>query len=105
MGDEYTGPVTVAADDGTEKTLENIEIWSQSETIMEMVKDTDPGDTIPLASVGKEALEKTVEYMEQVCEASLACDRGRTMRRRCSAAGPGGERESDEGRGGREGGN
>eukprot|EP01048_Picozoa_sp_COSAG05_P002703 COSAG05_NODE_116_length_17986_cov_348.987534_2_plen_84_part_00 len=66
MGDEYTGPVTVAADDGTEKTLENIEVWSQSETIMEMVKDTDPGDTIPLASVGKEALEKTVEYMEQV---------------------------------------
>ena len=28
--------------------------------------DTDPGDTIPLASVGKEALDKTVEYMEKM---------------------------------------
>jgi hypothetical protein len=119
MGDDYTGAVTVAADDGTERELANYEIWSQSETIMEMVKgascppapcfrrrrgirlfvprccarvrthrsrcththslrhppprplppaDTDPGDTIPLASVGKDALDKTVEYMEQMAK-------------------------------------
>ena len=30
--------------------------------------DTDPGDTIPLASVGNEALQKTVEYMEKMAE-------------------------------------
>ena len=68
MGDDYSGPVTVAADDGSERVLANIDVWSQSETIMEMVKDTDPGDTIPLASVGNEALAKTVEYMEKMAE-------------------------------------
>jgi S-phase kinase-associated protein 1 len=31
-----------------------------------MVKDTDPGDTIPLASVGKEELAKAVEWMEKM---------------------------------------
>jgi S-phase kinase-associated protein 1 len=31
-----------------------------------VLADTDPGDTIPLASVGKEALDKTVEYMEKM---------------------------------------
>jgi len=36
--------------DGSERVLNDIDVWSQSETIMEMVKDTDPGDTIPLAS-------------------------------------------------------
>jgi S-phase kinase-associated protein 1 len=66
MGDDYTGPVTVAADDGSERVLADINVWQQSGTIMEMVKDTDPGDTIPLASVGKEALDKVVEYMEQM---------------------------------------
>lgn len=66
MGDDYTGPVTVAADDGSERVLKDINVWQQSETIMEMVKDTDPGDTIPLASVPKEALDKVVEYMEKI---------------------------------------
>lgn len=66
MGDDYTGPVTVAADDGSERELKDINVWQQSETIMEMVKDTDPGDTIPLASVPKEALDKAVEYMEKM---------------------------------------
>ena len=68
MGDGHTGAVTVAADDGTERELANYEIWSQSETIMEMVKDTTPGDTIPLASVGTDALDKAVEYMEQMAK-------------------------------------
>ncbi len=31
-----------------------------------VLADTDPGDTIPLASVPKEALDKTVEYMEKM---------------------------------------
>ena len=78
MGDGYKGPVTVAADDGSERVLEyggedykdtkSILVWEQSETIMEMVKDTDPGDTIPLASVPKEALNKVVEYMEKIAQ-------------------------------------
>ena len=38
MGDDYTGPVTVAADDGSERVLKDINVWQQSETIMEMVK-------------------------------------------------------------------
>ena len=54
MGDDYTGPVTVADEDGLKTSLVDDSIWSQSETILEMVKDADPGDTIPLASVGKE---------------------------------------------------
>ena len=66
MGDDYTGPVTVADDSGEERVLKDINVWQQSETIMEMVKDTDPGDTIPLASVPKEALDKVVEYMEKM---------------------------------------
>ena len=66
MGDDYEGPVTVAADDGSTRVLENKNIWDQSETITEMVKDTDPGDTVPLASVPKEALDKVVEYMEKM---------------------------------------
>ena len=66
MGDDYTEPVTVAADDGSERELKDINVWQQSETIMEMVKDTDPGETIPLASVSKDALDKVVEYMEQM---------------------------------------
>lgn len=66
MGDDYTGPVTVAADDGSERVLADINVWGNSETITEMVKDTDPGDTIPLASVSKEALDKAVEYMEKM---------------------------------------
>jgi len=68
MGDDYTGPVTVAADDGRERELKDINVWQQSETIMEMVKVTDPGDTIPLASVPKEALDKAVEYMEKIAQ-------------------------------------
>ena len=67
MGDDYQGPITVASDDGTERVLENADVWSQSETITEMVKDIDPGDTIPL-QVGKDALSKTVEYMEKMAE-------------------------------------
>jgi S-phase kinase-associated protein 1 len=70
MGDDYKGPVTVAAytDDGTEETrvLGDDSVWSQSETISTMVIDTDPGDTIPLASVSKEALDKAVEWMEKM---------------------------------------
>jgi S-phase kinase-associated protein 1 len=66
MGDDYEGPVTVAADDGSERVLKDKDVWQQSETIMEMVKDTDPGDTIPLAAVPKEALDKVVEYMEKM---------------------------------------
>ena len=57
MGDNYTGPVTVLADDGTTKVLDNKNVWEKSETILEMVGDTDPGDVIPLASVSKEALD------------------------------------------------
>ena len=66
MGDDYTGPVTVEADDGSERVLAKSDVWSQSETIMEMVKDTDPGDTIPLAAVSKEALDKATEWMEHM---------------------------------------
>ena len=66
MGDGYKGPVTVSADDGSERVLKDINVWQQSETIMEMVKDTDPGDTIPLASATKEGLNKVVEYMEKM---------------------------------------
>lgn len=33
MGDDYTGPVTVAADDGSERVLADINVWGQSETI------------------------------------------------------------------------
>jgi S-phase kinase-associated protein 1 len=65
MGDDYTGPVTVSDEDGSERVLNDDGIWSQSETILEMVKDTDPGDTIPLASVSKEGLDKTIEWMEK----------------------------------------
>lgn len=68
MGDDYTGPVTVAADDGSERVLKDINVWQQSETIKEMVKDTDPGDTIPLAEVPKEALDKVVDYMEKMAQ-------------------------------------
>jgi hypothetical protein len=42
MGDDYTGPVTVAADDGSERVLADINVWQQSETIMEMVKGAPP---------------------------------------------------------------
>jgi hypothetical protein len=66
MGDDYKGPVTVAADDGSERVLNDINLWSQSETILEMVKDTDPSDTIPLAGVDKETLDKVVEWMEKM---------------------------------------
>lgn len=67
MGDDYTGPVTVKAGDGSERELKDINVWQQSETIMEMVKDTDPGDTIPLAEVPSEnVLNKVVEYMEKM---------------------------------------
>jgi hypothetical protein len=31
-----------------------------------VIADTDPGDMIPLVSVGKEALDKTIEYMEKM---------------------------------------
>lgn len=66
MGDDYAGPVTVAANDGSEKILATPDVWGQSETIAEMVKDTDPGDTIPLASVTPEALEKVMEWMYKI---------------------------------------
>ena len=66
MGDDYEGPVTVAADDGSERVLKDKDVWQQSETILEMVKDTDPGDTVPLTAVPKEALDKVVEYMEKM---------------------------------------
>jgi S-phase kinase-associated protein 1 len=68
MGDDYTGPVTVADDAGAERVLADDSVWSQSETIMEMVKDTDPGDRIPLASVGTDELAKVVEWMEKMAE-------------------------------------
>ena len=69
MGDDYTGSVTVKADDGSERELKDINVWQQSETIMEMVKDTDPGDTIPLAEVPSEdVLNKVVEYMEKMAD-------------------------------------
>jgi len=66
MGDNYTGPLTVSDEDGNTRVLDDIKVWSQSETIMEMVKDTDHGDTIPLASANKEGLNKVVEWMEQM---------------------------------------
>ncbi len=66
MGENYEGPVTVAADDGSERVLKDKGVWGQSGTITEMVKDTDPGDTIPLAAVPREALDKVVEYMEKM---------------------------------------
>ena len=47
MGDDYSGPVTVAADDGSERVLANIDVWSQSETIMEMVKGALQEDRTP----------------------------------------------------------
>ena len=68
MGDDYTGSVTVAAADGSERVLENDSVWSQSETIKVMIVDTDPGDTIPLASVGKDDLDKVVEWMEKMAD-------------------------------------
>ena len=66
MGDDYTGPITVVADDGSERVLADINVWGQSETISEMIKDTDPGDAIPLASVSPGALNKAIEYMEKM---------------------------------------
>ena len=66
MGDDYKGPVTVMADDGSQTSLADDSVWSQSITILEMVKDTDPGDTIPLASVGKDELDKVVEWMAKM---------------------------------------
>ena len=51
----------------TEKVLDN-GVWQQSETILEMVKYTDPGDPIPLASVPMEALDEVVKYMEKIAE-------------------------------------
>lgn len=65
MGDDYTGPVTVAAD-GIERELKNINVWGQSRTISDTVKETGSEDTIPLATVPKEALDKVVEYMEKM---------------------------------------
>lgn len=73
MGDDYTGPVTVQAEDGSERVLADINVWQQSETITEMVKDTDPSDTIPLVTVPKEALYKVFEYMEKI--AAFKADR------------------------------
>jgi len=66
MGDDYTGPVTVQINDGTERVLRDKDVWQQSETIFEMVKDTDPGDIIPLTTVPEEAFNKVVEYMEKM---------------------------------------
>ena len=64
MGDDYRGDVTVEAGDGTSHVLD-YDSWSQSDTIVEMVKDGDPdAPTIPLASVDAEALGQVVEYME-----------------------------------------
>ena len=68
MADEYNGPVTVEANDGTQNTLDNINVWGQSNMLVEMVKDTDPGNTIPLAGVSPGALDKTVEYMNQMAK-------------------------------------
>ena len=65
MGDDYTGSVTVATADGSERVLDD-SLWSQSTTIKEMIVDTDPGDTIPLASVGPEALDKVGEWMKKM---------------------------------------
>jgi len=70
MGDDYAGPVTVVAADGSERVLDNDSVWSQSETIKVMIVDTDPGDTIPLASVGPEALDKVVEWMKKMADTS-----------------------------------
>ncbi|MBT7896354.1 MAG: SKP1 family protein [Flavobacteriales bacterium] len=80
MGDDYTGPVTVSDEDGNTRVLGDIKVWSQSETIVEMVKDTDPGDTIPLASANKGGLNKVVEWMEQMAKfkADSASDEGQT---------------------------
>jgi S-phase kinase-associated protein 1 len=66
MGDDYKGPVTVADDEGAETFLADDSVWSQSITIAEMVIDTDPGDTIPLASVGPDELAKVVEWMVKI---------------------------------------
>lgn len=73
MGDDYTGPVTVVTADDTIMELAG-DIWNQSETITEMVKDTDPGDqvNIPLSEVPKEALDKVVEYMKKMAEFKTA---------------------------------
>ena len=49
MGDDYSGPVTVAADDGSERVLANIDVWSQSETIMEMVKGAPQENRTPFS--------------------------------------------------------
>ena len=68
MGDDYTGPVTVQADVGSGRVLADIYVWGQSGIITEMVKDTDPGDTIPLTTVPSEALNKVVDYMEQMAQ-------------------------------------
>ena len=77
MGDDYTGPVTVAADDGSERVLKDINVWQQSETIMGIVKATESVVTIiPLAPVPTGALDKVVEYMEKMAafEADGATD-------------------------------
>ena len=65
--EDEEGPVKVAAEDGTELEL-SPGVWEQSETIVEMAAGADPGVTIPLPGVGKDALEKTVEYMEQMAK-------------------------------------
>ena len=82
MGDDYTGPVTVSDNENVARIIDDIKVWSQSEIIMEMVKDCDPRDTIPLASVDGESLGKVVEWMEKMAKfkADSASDEGQTWK-------------------------
>ncbi len=71
MGEDYEGAVTVASGDGTERELANYEIWSQSNLIMEEMKDVGadgPEGTTDLHSVTKGGLNKVVEYMEMMAK-------------------------------------
>jgi hypothetical protein len=68
MGDDYTGPVTVQVEDGSERVLADKNVWGQSGTIKSMVEDIGPGGTIPLTTFPKEALDKVLEYMEQMAQ-------------------------------------
>jgi len=66
MGDDYIGAVTVGDEVGGTLSLKNISLWGQSDTIMEMVMEADPGEAIPLDRASAEMLIHVKKMMEIV---------------------------------------
>ena len=58
-----TDHLTVYDNEGGNRILDNENVWSQSETIMNMVDRTEDGIPFPL---GKDELNKVVEWMEKM---------------------------------------